>query len=276
MKYFVYLLSTLFFTSALAACSQQTTEVNESEAEGAAVIEKKKEEHDLHASSWSYTGEQGPKSWGTLDQAYAACVNGSEQSPVNIESSQVKTDEKIENVITQYKPTTLSLINNGHTVQINDASGDNKIILAGTEYRLIQFHFHTPSEHQFNGRQYAMELHLVHQNANDELAVLGLMIQEGANNENLQSVWDALPKEKTEEEVAISESIDLEALLPQVQTFVYYKGSLTTPPCTEDVQWVILEQPIEMSKEQVDIFRGIFPDNHRPVQPLNEREIITN
>ena len=267
MKHLFYLLLTVFFVLTLAACSQQKTETQEPKTE---------EEQDLQPVSWSYTGEAGPQSWGELDEEYAACVNGSEQSPINIDFSQAKIGETLVNIDTHYEPASFSFVNDGHTIQVNNSSKKNKMILEETEYRLIQFHFHTPSEHQFNGIQYPMELHLVHQNGKDELAVLGVRIQEGNVNENLQPIWDVLPKEKTEEEVAVNESINLQPLLPQTKSFVHYEGSLTTPPCTEDVKWFVLEQPIDMSKEQIEAFRQIFPDNHRPVQPINEREIMKN
>ena len=273
MKRLVNSLLAVFFTSILMACSQQETETNEPE-EATVTEAKKQEEQELQTAYWSYTGEEGPESWGHLDESYAACVNGSEQSPINIEASQVKADGEMEDVDTQYEPTTFSVMNNGHTIQANTVSENNKMILGEAEYRLVQFHFHTPSEHQFNGQPYAMELHLVHQNENSQLAVLGLMIQEGKKNENLQAVWDMLPKEKTEQDLPIGEPINLEALLPEADSFFHYDGSLTTPPCTEDVKWVVFEQPIEMSKEQIEAFQQIFPANHRPVQPLNEREII--
>ena len=273
MKRLVNSLLAVFFTSILMACSQQETETNEPE-EATVTEAKEQEEQELQTAYWSYTGEAGPESWGHLDESYAACVNGSEQSPINIEASQVKADGGMEDVDTQYEPTTFSVMNNGHTIQANTVSENNKMILGEAEYRLVQFHFHTPSEHQFNGQPYAMELHLVHQNENSQLAVLGLMIQEGKKNENLQAVWDMLPKEKTEQDLPIGEPINLEALLPEADSFFHYDGSLTTPPCTEDVKWVVFEQPIEMSKEQIEAFQQIFPANHRPVQPLNEREII--
>jgi carbonic anhydrase len=183
---------------------------------------------------------------------------------------------KLENIQIQYKPTPFSLVNNGHTVQANASTPANSIVVEGKEYKLAQFHFHTPSEHQFNGEHYDMELHLVHQDANGKLAVLGVMIQEGKQNEKLASVWEALPQEETENDVSVDEPVDLQALLPADQTSFHYNGSLTTPPCSEGVKWIVFEQPMEMSKEQIQAFQQIFPDNHRPVQPLNEREIIKN
>ncbi|MDI7740612.1 carbonic anhydrase family protein [Lysinibacillus fusiformis] len=276
MKKVIHLLSAAILASALAACSQHAPKTVEPETKTVSVTEEQAQEHDLQSTAWSYEGATGPESWGELDEQYAACVNGSEQSPINIELSEAETNKTIEEVNIQYEPTTFSVINNGHTIQANTASVTNKIILDETEYQLVQFHFHTPSEHQFNGQPYEMELHLVHQNESGELAVLGVMIQEGSMNEYLQPVWAALQEEITEEDISLSEPVQLQTLLPKDQTFLHYNGSLTTPPCTEEVEWIILEQPIELSQEQIQVFQQIFPDNHRPIQPLNEREVIRN
>lgn len=119
-----------------------------------------------------------------------------------------------------------------------------------------------------------MELHLVHKDENDQLAVIGLMIKEGASNPVFENVWSALPQEGTAEIVKLSEPIDLTNMLPKEQQSFQYTGSLTTPPCSENVKWIVLEQPIDMSKEQIDAFRQIFPDNHRPIQALEGREVI--
>jgi carbonic anhydrase len=251
---------------ALVACS--SPEQKSSEKENA--------EHETHSAEWSYEGETGSEHWGDLDPANAACLNGKEQSPINIEIAQVPANEKLENLEINYIPSNFSLVNNGHTVQGNAETADNSIVVDGTEYELVQFHFHTPSEHQFNGQSFDMELHLVHQDANDQLAVLGLMIKEGASNPELEKVWEVLPKEETTEAIKLSEPIHFMSMLPKDQQSFRYNGSLTTPPCTEGVKWIVLEQPIEMSKEQIDAFRQIFPDNHRPVQPLEKREVTKN
>lgn len=268
-KKLVYPFLALSLSFLLGACSEpkETAAPKEEPAE---------EAYGAHTAHWSYEGETGPEHWGELAPSYSACVNGSEQSPINIEFSQMKTSEKLESIQIQYKPTPFSLINNGHTVQANALTPTNRIVVEGTEYKLAQFHFHTPSEHQFNGQHYDMELHLVHQDANGKLAVLGVMIQEGKENEKLASIWEALPKEETEKDISVNEPVDLQALLPQNQTSFHYNGSLTTPPCTEEVKWIVFEQPMEMSKAQIQAFQQIFPDNHRPVQPLNERDVIKN
>jgi carbonic anhydrase len=229
---------------------------------------------EINSAHWSYEGETSPEYWGDLDPVNSACVNGNEQSPINIEFSQVENEKAAEDLQINYKPTSFSLMNNGHTVQANAASGSNSILIEGKEYKLAQFHFHTPSEHQFNGQNYEMELHLVHKDADGKIAVLGVMIQEGEENKSLAAVWDILPKEETEKDIFLNEPVDLKALLPEDRTAFHYDGSLTTPPCTEEVKWIVFEKSIEMSKEQIEAFRQIFPDDHRPVQSLKNRKVI--
>ena len=223
---------------------------------------------------WSYEGKSGPEYWGELDPSFKACKNGTQQSPINIEFSKVKKSNQTMNIQLHYGPTLLSLINNGHSIQANAESNRNKIVIEGREYELAQFHFHSPSEHELNGQSYDMEIHLVHQDRNGNLAVVGLMIKEGKENKLLTPLWRVLPKEKMEKAIAIKELVDLRALLPSDDKLFYYKGSLTTPPCTEGTEWIVLKEPIEISKEQIQTYKQIFPKSNRPVQPLNQREIL--
>lgn len=275
-KQLVYPFLAVLFSLLLGACSEQTKETTGREREEKTETKenKAKEAYGTHSAHWSYQGETGPEHWGELDPLYAQCIQGKEQSPVNIESSKVKSSGELKNHSIHYVPTDFSLVHNGHTIQANAKTANNHISVEGEEYKLIQFHFHTPSEHQVNGQNYDMELHLVHKDAKGKLAVLGIMLREGKENETLASFWGALPKEETENDISVSEPIDLQGLLPKDQTSFHYNGSLTTPPCTEKVQWIVFEEPIEMSKEQIQAFQQNFPDNHRPVQLLNEREVI--
>lgn len=267
-KILVYPILAMLLISVVGACSQQT-------AKGEQVTDKNTKATENESAHWSYEGETSPDHWGELDPAAnIACVNGSEQSPINIEFSQVETVGGEEDLQINYEPTSFSLMNNGHTVQANAVSGSNSILIEGKEYKLAQFHFHTPSEHEFNGKNYEMELHLVHKDADGRIAVLGVMIQEGEENKNLEAIWDILPSEETDKDIAINEPVDVKTLLPVDQTAFHYEGSLTTPPCTEEVKWTIFEMPIEMSKQQIEAFRKIFPENHRPVQSLNNRKVI--
>ncbi|WP_307893507.1 carbonic anhydrase [Bacillus swezeyi] len=230
--------------------------------------------HTNEEVHWSYEEEAGPEHWGELKQANSACINGSEQSPIHIDVSQVKTDRHLDNIQIQYESAPFTLVNNGHTIQANARAKSSSIFIEGHQYKLVQFHFHTPSEHQLNGKSYAMELHLVHKDENGKIAVLGVMIQEGKENQQLASIWDVLPKKETVKDISLNEQVDLQRLLPQEKTAFHYNGSLTTPPCTEKVKWYIFEQSIEMSKKQIQAFQQIFPDNHRPVQPLNKRNVL--
>ncbi|KAA0965100.1 carbonic anhydrase family protein [Sporosarcina sp. ANT_H38] len=270
-KVFYPILFTCLLLS-LAACSSETADVPK-EDKAPQKVQEEKQTTEVEPAHWSYEGETGPEYWGDLDPTNAVCTNGEEQSPINIETAKTEKDDVVEELNFNYTPTNFSLANNGHTIQGNPTAIDNSIVVDGEEYKLAQFHFHTPSEHEFNGQSFDMELHLVHKSANNELAVIGLMIKEGVDNTALEQAWNVLPKEVTTKDVKVTEAIDLMGLLPENKQTFRYEGSLTTPPCSEEVEWIVLEQPIEMSKEQIDLFRQIFEDNHRPVQPLNDREI---
>lgn len=231
--------------------------------------DSKAENHQIH---WSYEGYTGPDYWGELDPSFSACVNGKEQSPINIVTSQLIKPEESENMKIQYESTTFNIVNNGHTIQANAEGAKNSITLDGTIYKLHQFHFHTPSEHLFNGQSFDMELHFVHKSDSGGYAVLGWMIKEGAESTMLSNMWKNLSK--TEEDTSFVTRIDLLSLLPADKNSFHYNGSFTTPLCTEGVKWVLLEEPHEMSNEQIAAFQSIFPINQRPVQPLNGREVL--
>ena len=270
-KFYSFLMP--FLVLSLVACSSTSPDVPKNDAAKNEVAKEEKKSNEVHTAQWSYEGETGPEHWGEIDPNYATCANGKEQSPINIETSKVIEDDKIEDPVINYKPTVFTLSNNGHTIQANPSTPDNSLVFGNEEYKLAQFHFHAPSEHQFNGQYFDMEVHFVHKNANNQYAVLGLMIKEGVSNPYLEKAWNVIPSEKTKEDVKLTEPIDLMNLLPADKDSFQYNGSLTTPPCSETVKWAVLEEPIEMSKEQIDKFRKIFPNNYRPVQPLNEREV---
>jgi len=264
MKKLGYLFFAVSINLTLAACADQTKEENEVRTTSA------------DESDWSYEELTGPEYWDELDPGNLACANGSEQSPINVELPQVKAEKKLNENEIYYEPTEFTVENNGHTIQANATTDSNLLVIEGNEYKLLQFHFHTPSEHQFNSQNFDMELHLVHSDKNGNLAVLGIMIQNGKKNELLAGMWNELPKEESIKDISEKYLIDLKALLPKNQTSYEYEGSLTTPPCTEEVKWMVFEQPIEMSRAQIQAFQKIIPHNRRPVQPINEREIIKN
>ncbi|GKU78517.1 carbonic anhydrase [Paenibacillus sp. L3-i20] len=244
-------------------------------AEPSAHTEKAAEGTSPH---WSYMGDSGTEHWGHLGPDYAACNVGKEQSPINIDTDEKNESDSKEKVAVNYKSTAFTFGNNGHTIQANATATANELTISGTAYTLAQFHFHTPSEHEIDGKASPLELHLVHKSKTGSLAVLGVLIKEGKANTAVTEMWCKLPKIKTDADITLKTAIDLKKLLPKDLDAYRYQGSLTTPPCSEGVKWTVLVKPIEMSKAQIQAFQAIFPDNHRPAQPqfnrgVNETEI---
>ncbi|HEY7032955.1 MAG TPA: carbonic anhydrase family protein [Thermomicrobiales bacterium] len=219
---------------------------------------------------WTYEGEEGPAHWGDLDPAYAACSQGTAQSPIDIANP---THGDVPDLtFAEQALSPIRIINNGHTIQVTAPPG-NTIAFDGTTYELTQFHFHTPSEHQIDGKAQAMELHLVHKDQDGNLAVLAVLLTEGAENAALKPVFDNMPPTAGPEQ-SVDGTVNLSDLLPADKSTYRYDGSLTTPPCSEGVKWVVFVQTMDVSKEQAAAFRGIFAENARPVQPLNGRTIV--
>jgi carbonic anhydrase len=222
---------------------------------------------------WSYTGNTGPAYWHILNPEYAIAKDGKAQSPVDIVTTKLNiSGEGGARPVIAYQKTQFEVENNGHTIELTPLAYDNKITLDGDAYILQQFHFHSPSEHTVDKQSFPMELHLVHKNADGNLAVLGFLIKEGKENEVLKETFAALPKEVTHEGAEIPAAvIDLSALFDDGFDVYRYQGSLTTPPCTEGVKWIVAAKPIELSAEQVDAFEAVYSGNNRPVQKLNGR-----
>lgn len=218
---------------------------------------------------WSYEGEGGPEHWGSLEAEYEACATGLQQSPVDL-SGEVLTD--LANIEFNYQPSEVNILNNGHTIQVNYDEGSS-IVVDGHEYALVQFHFHAPSEHTVDGHSFPAEIHLVHSDANGALAVVGVFMELGSENADLQSVWDHMPAEESEAADA-GTTVDAAELLPESGETYRYPGSLTTPPCSEGVSWFVMAEPIQISEGQLDAFQAIMSANNRPVQALGERELI--
>ncbi|NWK68978.1 carbonic anhydrase family protein [Bacillus paramycoides] len=222
---------------------------------------------------WSYEGITGPEHWGELRPEYKMCLNGQEQSPIDIKTEQIKQKGDNNHFRINYQPISFSIKNNGHSIEGKANGSDDYLTLGEDRYSLKQFHFHTPSEHQFERKHADMELHLVHQNEKNQLAVIGIMIEEGQKNEVFAEMWENLPNSKNTQG-DVQHTINIQQLLPSDHSSFRYMGSLTTPPCTEGVQWIVMKQKIEMSKEQIEAFRTLFPTNNRPVQPINGREVF--
>ena len=221
------------------------------------------------ADVWSYSGEVGPGAWGGLRADYALCGNGQRQSPIDIRDGFAVDLEPIR---FSYKPAEFAVIDNGHTVQVNLAPG-NSIELAGRRLELVQFHFHRPSEERIDGRQFEMAVHLVHKDGEDRMAVVAVLLERGAAQSVVQAVWNNLPLERRVEQKARA-SIDVGQLLPSDRRYYTYMGSLTTPPCAEGVQWVVMRHPVAVSPDQIEIFSRLYPMNARPIQAASGRRIM--
>jgi carbonic anhydrase len=222
---------------------------------------------EKHVAHWDYEGEMGPENWG---KEFPTCGKGKSQSPLNIKGP----FEKVRyNVVPEYKLGPLKILNNGHTIQVNVAPG-SKIRIDGIAFDLLQFHFHRPSEEHINGKPSAMVIHFVHKNDAGELAVLGVLLQEGNENPGIKTLWSYAPPKEGPEVAPDNVAFNPTNLLPREMEFFHYDGSLTTPPCTEKVKFFILKSQVNVSKEQVTSFP--FKMNARPVQPLNERKIFSN
>ena len=237
--------------------------------------------------SWGYSEDNGPEHWGN---DFAMCGMGRNQSPINITPRHHTLD--ISGIITEqqtiasrpigflkvnfkYQKVPLRIINNGHAVQVNYESG-SQMIVHGRTPGLKQFHFHSPSEHQIDGKSFPMEIHLVHADKNGNLTVVSVLFQEGKPNPFLGKLWKHLPQQVGKEVVVAEEEINVADMLPSDSTYYYYNGSLTTPPCSEGVKWLVLKESLEASKEQLDMFRATMGfANNRPVQPVNARVVLT-
>jgi carbonic anhydrase len=223
---------------------------------------------DGHAPHWSYSGEVGPKAWGGLRPEFIKCGTGTRQSPIDIRGG-IAVD--LEPVQFDYRAGGFSVIDNGHTVQVNLEPG-NSIVARGERYDLVQFHFHRPSEERIDGRIFDMVVHLVHKDPEGRLAVVAVLLDRGSAQPIVQTVWNNLPLEKHQESPARA-VLDLNHLLPADRGYYTYMGSLTTPPCTEGVLWMVMRQPVAVSPEQIEIFSRLYPMNARPVQQAAGRMI---
>lgn len=218
---------------------------------------------------WAYSGATGPESWGQLKPAYRQCMLGKRQSPIDIRDGlQVQLDP----IQFDYRPTRFRVIDTGRTVAVKFDLG-NSITVMGQRYELVALHFHRPSEERVNGRAYPMSAHLLHKSPAGQYAVVAVLLDQGEPQPLVQQVWNNLPLEKHQEQLAQS-PMDPGQILPLQRAQYYtYMGSLTTPPCTEGVLWMVMKQPVTVSIEQIDIFHRLYPMNARPVQPTSGRMI---
>lgn len=219
---------------------------------------------------WTHhKGEDGPSKWLDLCSGYSAC-GGKSQSPIDIRVSNMIEKNSLMAIQFDYDKSNVDVINNGHTVQFN-ISDTNSLSLDAKNYKLLQFHYHALSEHTLNGEHFPLEVHFVHRHSDSDYAVLSVMIVEGKGNALFTKYLSSFPHEKGV--FKSIDKIDLKSLLPDDKSYFNYSGSLTTPPCTEVVNWYVLRNPISASREQISTFSKILHENYRPVQPINERNI---
>ncbi|VVC76651.1 Carbonic anhydrase [Aquicella siphonis] len=249
---------------------------------------------DMNDSSvkvkWGYIGNNGPVRWGQLNPAFALCSKGQSQSPINIDKKFKKMDSDLE---IHYQPammrivddgitqllikSTQTVINDGHGIQLNfPRNGARETIrFGGVDYHLEQFHMHSPSENTLNGQAFPMEIHFVHQGDDGKVAVIGVFVKAGKANPVLQNLIDHFPSDEGIEHSLQGVQINPVDLLPERRAFFYFSGSLTTPPCTEGLQWIVMPEPITASSAQILLFRNAAGgENARPVQPRHKRKIF--
>jgi carbonic anhydrase len=226
------------------------------------------EQHPEH--TWDYGQAHGPGHWGELKPEFAPCRDGHHQSPIDIRNPQRADLPPIQ---FDYKPSPLDIIDNGHTIMINYRPG-SFISVGGKKYALKQFHFHRPSEEKINGKGFEMAIHLVHADEAGKLAVVAVLLEKGEDNPLVHELWSDIPKEKEKEEILSSTQIDAAGLLPADRGYYTFSGSLTTPPCSEDVTWFVLKHPVSVSSAEIEQFSKLYRNDARPTQPLYERVVL--
>jgi len=254
--------------NALAAAGQKVKVLSEckksTDKDADAKDDSAKKDDKAHAVQWGYEGDKGPEHWG---DAFPVCGKGKKQSPLNIIGPFEKSKETLS---VDYKEGPLKMLNNGHTIQVNIEPGSS-LTIGKESFELLQFHFHRPSEEQVDGKNASMVAHFVHKSKEGKLAVIGVMLNEGKDSAAVKTLWANLPPKEGEEFLPAKVTFNPASMLPKDMGFYNYEGSLTTPPCTEGVQFYILKAPVDISKQQLAKFP--FKLNARPVQSLNGRKI---
>jgi carbonic anhydrase len=238
---------------------------------------------DTHPVHWGYEADDGPAVWASMDPDWALCGEGREQSPIDLTGAvgfefddaeiHIPTVQEVE-VLNQGG--VIDALDNGHTIQINAKTGETMTV-EGRTYALVQFHFHAPSEHTVDGRHLPMEIHFVHQSEDGALAVVGALVEVGEHNPGIAPLWEQLSAATGTQAIVRVPPEFGDQIFPPDTTGVYrYRGSLTTPPCSEDVLWYVRKTPTRLSREQIAAFAAIYDHNNRPVQPLNERTLYVD
>ena len=220
--------------------------------------------------AWSYRGSTGPAHWASEDPAYATCGTGERQSPIDIRNAERADLPAIE---FDYHPVPLIVTDTGFTMQVNVPAGSGGITVGKDRYELVQFHFHRPSEEKIRGQRYPLVVHLVHKSADGKIAVVAVLFSRGRGNPLLKQVLENLPPPGQKEKAVPGVSLDLAQLLPGARGYYSYEGSLSIPPCTEGVRWLVLKRAMQAKSGEILLFATRYPDNARPTQPGHGRKI---
>lgn len=249
---------------------------------GCTPAEEDADREQAEAVYWGYEGEEGPERWAELSEEFALCGSGTRQSPIDLAAAApmaagtgpgLLIDVSIAEVAGAGRGHVVDVLDNGHTIQVAYDEGST-VTAGGVEYHFLQFHVHAPSEHTIDGRHFPMDVHLVHQSDAGDLLVLGAFIEEGESNAAFQTLIDGLPSAPGEERRLENVEIGVDAFIPSTDEYYRYEGSLTTPPCSEGVRWVVFTEPLQASAEQIAALDAAMPENNRPVQPLGSREVV--
>lgn len=262
MRYIVCVVATLL----VASCSGKETASDD--------------QRDGHVAHWGYEADNGPDQWSSMDPEWVLCAEGLEQSPIDLTNAteielpkaEIHTPSEQEVEVLNQEGV-IDALDNGHTIQINSKTGE-ALIVGDKTYALVQFHLHAPSEHTVDGKHFPMEMHFVHQAADGALAVVGVLIEEGAHNPGVAPLWKQLAEAPgTKATVRIPAEFN-DYVFPSDAPGVYhYDGSLTTPPCSEGVKWYIRITPIQLSEKQIAEFTAVYDHNNRPVRALGDRTV---
>lgn len=250
--------------------SQENDEAENSDDKDIVIDKGKPVSKKPRATHWKYTGSKGSEFWGDLSPDYAICKTGMNQSPINIDTTITATPKPLKAF--QRFPVT-NIVNNGQTIQADFRPG-NILVIDGLMYQMKQLSFHAPSEHQIMGKSYPLEAQFLHADGNGKTVILAVMYEEGYENKAMAKLWSQMPKRKGKP-VKLSSKVLAGELIPREKEYYRYSGSLTTPPCSEGVVWVVMKAPMTASKNQIDAFRTVMKeDNNRPVQTLNGRMVV--
>jgi carbonic anhydrase len=221
------------------------------------------------AAPWAYSGTNGPEHWGRLRPQWAACERGQQQSPIDIAATQKQALPALQFA---YRSAPLRVVNDGHTVRVRFGPG-SRLLIGGEAHTLQQFHFHLPGGDTLRGEEFPMAMHFLHKGASGRLVSLVLWFRLGAENPALAALLPHLPARGQAEQTVRGVTVDPGRWLPAARGYYAYDGSLTAPPCTEGVRWLVLKQPLELSAPQLARLAALFPHNARPVQPLHGRVV---